>query len=151
MHLAKLQEKEERLRQIRSVHQKSAFFKVWRGGSEWVSERGSLKDGQRRIDFVLVWESKGAAAADEERLCQARRQDFENHLIAQGSTSTFPSPPLPLPLPLRTPNVSGPGLELEYDKPDKADILRLGCVKIHAPWEILCRSAAAPLLLRQLD
>ncbi|XP_078077110.1 anoctamin-1a [Mustelus asterias] len=100
-----------------------------------------LQDGQRHVDYVLVYQYKKAN----------RKGVSTRHRGSMGSHQQEPEPDPPLQ-PSDFPeddkrmrrdefelNLLESGLELESDEETKA--YGLGFVKIHAPWHVLCREA----------
>ncbi|RWS06314.1 Anoctamin-1-like protein [Dinothrombium tinctorium] len=71
-----------------------------------------FEDGVKRIDFILVYNRNGGP---KEKLHAEYRENFENNLREEG-------------------------LKLEYTEDDQK-LSSLSYVKIHAPWDVLCRYA----------
>ncbi|XP_038664336.1 anoctamin-1a isoform X3 [Scyliorhinus canicula] len=100
-----------------------------------------MQDGQRRVDYVLVYQYKKAnrkgISTRHRGSIGSRQQEPEADPPLQ--PSDFPEDDKRMRRDEFELNLLESGLELESDEETKA--YGLGFVKIHAPWHVLCREA----------
>ncbi|XP_076121499.1 anoctamin-1-like isoform X7 [Alosa pseudoharengus] len=124
-----------------------------------------FQDGQRRVDYILTYHIKKPSSSRSRRSSRLTDNAFTRSL-RRGRTQPPPPPPPPSPPPAKgDPEAGGAadhsldyheddkrlhreefecnlremGLELENDEDTKTH--GVGFVKIHAPWNVLCREA----------